>query len=218
MFQVYRKQSDTDIPMFGLPLNALIDCFGLMLPHTNVSKALTETCDIRYNGLGSYLSLKRYDKDHGQTISCNLTPIEPEEEEVDALTGTDIHIQKMILKSDWLISVIGELDKTCESIAFTFSPNDPSFTLRAIGTTGTSETSYPENSDPFISFECDRELTFSYLYSHIIMCKKALEHSVEVSVEMSLNGLLCMLFQIEGSNDTKDFVEFTFLPTGPTID
>lgn len=25
------------------------------------------------------------------------------------------------------------------------------------------------------------------------MCKKALEHSVEVSVEMSLNGLLCML-------------------------
>ncbi|CAO3681857.1 unnamed protein product [Rhizopus stolonifer] len=165
------------------------------------------------------LYYRRYDRVHKKTSACNIIPMQPEEESVDSLLGnTDIHTQKMISKSDWLSDFLGGLDKSCESIAFSFSPHGTPFTFSAIGPGISSETSYPEHSEPFINFECDRDLSFSYLYSHIILCKKALEHAVEVSIEMSLNGSLCMLFQIESSQGVHDFVEFTFVPMCPPID
>ncbi|CEI96682.1 hypothetical protein RMCBS344292_10839 [Rhizopus microsporus] len=194
MFQAYSKQANTEIPMFGLPLNALIDCFGLMVPHTSNSKSQVDNCEIRYNGPGSYFVLKRFDRDFGQTIHCKLKPMEPQEEDVDTiLTGTNTNNQKMILKSDWLKSVFEDLDKSHQRITLNFSPNDPSLTLTAIGPTSKWESSYPQSSEPFINFECDRELTFSYQYDHIKLCKRALEHSIEVSIEVSLNGVLYLL-------------------------
>ncbi|CAO3681853.1 unnamed protein product [Rhizopus stolonifer] len=157
LFQIYIKQQQ-EIDMFGLTLNTLIDCLGLMLPHNFQS---SDTCDIQYDGPGSRFSLKRYDRVHKKTSACNIIPMQPEEESVDSLLGnTDIHTQKMISKSDWLSDFLGGLDKSCESIAFSFSPHGTPFTFSAIGPGISSETSYPEHSEPFINFECDRDLSF----------------------------------------------------------
>ncbi|KAI9277763.1 repair protein Rad1/Rec1/Rad17-domain-containing protein [Sporodiniella umbellata] len=207
LFQDYFKQRE-EIAMFGLPMNALIDCLGLMLPQESRSP----DCELSYHGPGSPLRLERQDKEAKQSFHCQLYPSQPETESLDSLmTPTDLPVQKMISKADWFRDFLDDLDKSCERIAFGFHPHNH-FTFSASGKGIHYETSYPEHSEPFILFQCDQALSFSYLYSHIILCKKALEHATEVSIEMSSHGSLCILFQIEGHLNTKDFIEFTFIP------
>ncbi|KAI8985938.1 Rad1/Rec1/Rad17 [Pilobolus umbonatus] len=212
LFTKYYKDPTTENFIFGIPLNTLIDCLGIISPFTNNRGNTDDLCEMNYDGPGSRFRIAFENKEISQLLQFNLDTVQPDEENTDlSITDEVGTTQKMIIKSSWLKSALNDLDKSCQTISMTFSPNDPSFRITGEGADVICELTYPENSEPFVSFQCNEEATFSYAYSHIMLCRRALDNSFEVSLEVASNGILCMLFQMEGQDDINNFVEYTFL-------
>ncbi|KAI8880985.1 hypothetical protein K501DRAFT_223781 [Backusella circina FSU 941] len=210
MFEYFIRQ-DIDIPQFSIGLPNLIDCLHLISPLAQTgSVPLDSSCEIRYEE--GQLELANPDRERGRLVRAKLNTLESEDEDLGLNLTQEGQSQKMVMKSEWFITALNDLDDTCQTITFTFSPMDPSFKMSAVGEDNIVEMDYPENSEPFISFVCDREVTNSYSYSNIMLCKKALDHSSEVSFEVSPNGVLCLLFQIEEKNELLH-VSFTIMPS-----
>ncbi|KAI9499179.1 Rad1/Rec1/Rad17 [Zychaea mexicana] len=205
MFESYRKQQNQDIPTFGVGLNTLIDCLSLLGP---ASTPAADTCKFRYSVTGSHLEIIRDDRENNVSTNCRLVTLEPDEENMELSLNDDRNLsQQLIMKSSWLKEAMSDVDNSCERIIMTFSPTDPCFSLSGEGNIGTFQMEYQEHSEPFISFHCHEEASYSYHASHIAYCNKALDQSDEVSLRVSRDGVLSMLFRIQESH-----VEFTMLP------
>ncbi|KAI8359991.1 Rad1/Rec1/Rad17 [Blakeslea trispora] len=96
------KLNGTDIAPFALPIDSFTNCLQATVPQRSDSefavKANDDYCEIKYDGTGSYLTLSRASQP--QTILCNLTPYEPDEENPELQIGdsTEEVPQKMIIK------------------------------------------------------------------------------------------------------------------------
>ncbi|KAG2224993.1 hypothetical protein INT45_000114 [Circinella minor] len=205
MFEIYRKQQGQEVPTFGIGLNTLIDSLSLLGP---ASTPAADTCKIQYPSTGTHLVISRDDRENDVSTHCRLVTLEPDSENLELSLNDEPNLsQRAIMKSSWLKEAMSDLDKSCEKINMTFSPTDPCFSLTGEGNNGTFEMEYPEHSESFISFHCNEEATYSYHFSHIVYCNKALDQSDEVSLRVSRDGVLSMLFRIQESH-----VEFTMLP------
>ncbi|KAI8640172.1 Rad1/Rec1/Rad17 [Parasitella parasitica] len=222
LFHLFNFKQDAIIPAFGLPVDVLSNGLRIMLPAAetiNVLQGSNDYCEVTYDGTGSYLTLRRLIREPNtqqhQTMKCELIPFEPEEEstQLQFEDSTGEESQRMIMKSIWFKDLMNDLDSGYHKISLTMSPNDPPFKVVAEGADLLTEADCPQDSEPFINFVCNRELTFSYLYSHIVQCKKALDLSNEVSLEMYNNGALRLFFQIEGPLGKLDTIQFNFLPS-----
>ncbi|KAI8375995.1 repair protein Rad1/Rec1/Rad17-domain-containing protein [Radiomyces spectabilis] len=188
MFLKYERKADVDIPPFGVKIATLFDILNLVTPRNNDD---TVPCVMEYNGPGSYLELS-------EELSAT-----------EALASS----HRATMKSSWLRDALSDSDRSGEFITMSFSPHDPCFCLAGEGTNGSWKMEYPENSESFINFRCDSEITFSYRYTHIMYCSKAMDLSNDVSLAVSQNGILCMLFKLESSSHQDTYVEFTVLPS-----
>ncbi|SAM03477.1 hypothetical protein [Absidia glauca] len=210
MFERYHPGSD-NIPPFDLHMGTLVDCLGILCP----SGTLDE-CRIRYNGAGSPLELTREDGSMRLTNICKLKTLDVEPDQLDVFMNDAENEQTVIMKASWLQDALGDLDSTCEKVTIVFSDQDPCFQLFGTGANGTnSMTEYHEDSsaEPFIAFECSGEGTYRYLYSHISRCSKALDQASDVSLNISTEGVLSLLFKVgHNANDDAAYVEFTIIP------
>jgi len=55
---------------------------------------------------------------------------------------------------------MNDLDSGYNKVSLTMSPNDPPFRVVAEGTDLLTEADCPQDSEPFINFVCNQELTF----------------------------------------------------------
>ncbi|KAI8078163.1 Rad1/Rec1/Rad17, partial [Gilbertella persicaria] len=198
LFHEFRLK-EADVSLFALPIDSFINCLQVTVPQSSDNefavRANDDYCEISYDGTGSYLSLRRHISNKAnlpQTIHCELIPYEPDEESPELQIGdsTEEVPQRMIIKSDWFSELMNDLDSRYNKITLTISPHNTAFQVIAEGSDLLTESDYPEDSEPFISFTCTKELSFSYLYSHLVQCKKALDISYEVSIEMFDSGAL----------------------------
>ncbi|KAI8330959.1 repair protein Rad1/Rec1/Rad17-domain-containing protein [Choanephora cucurbitarum] len=106
LFHEFRLNG-TDIAPFALPIDSFTNCLQATVPQRSDSefavKANDDYCEIKYDGTGSYLTLRRHINSRAnmpQTILCNLTPYEPDEENPELQIGdsTEEVPQKMIIK------------------------------------------------------------------------------------------------------------------------
>ncbi|ORZ18440.1 Rad1/Rec1/Rad17 [Absidia repens] len=209
MFERYRRGTDI-VPDFDIHLGAFVDCLGILCP-----AAALDECQIQYEGVGSPLILTRTDSEKQLTNTCKIQTLEPEPD-IQSLSMYDSDTeQTVIMKASWLQDALGDLDSTCDRVSIVFSEQDPCFQLFGTGTNGTSSiTEYHEDyAEPFISFDCSREGTYKYLYSHISRCTKALDQASDVSLKISKEGVLHLLFKMgSNANDDAAYVEFTIIP------
>lgn len=114
-----------------------------------------------------------------QTMTCELIPFEPEEEssQLQFEESTEMNSVIVIMKVQrqnnftssftnpnmqpvWFKDLMNDLDSRYDKIKITISPNGTPFSVVAEGADLLSESDYPQDSEPFISFTCDQELTF----------------------------------------------------------
>ncbi|KAI8144695.1 Rad1/Rec1/Rad17 [Fennellomyces sp. T-0311] len=206
MFEAYRKHQD--MPTFSVGLNTLVDSLSLL----GSGSSTADSCKFRYSTDGSHFEIIRDDRENDVSMHCRLVTLDPDSENLDLSLSDDRNLgQRAIMKSSWLKEALSDLDKSCERITMKFSPTDPCFSLSGEGNNGAFEMEYPEHSESFISFQCNERAEFSYHFSHINYCNKALDQSDEVSLRVSRDGVLSMLFRIDESH-----VEFTMLPYDST--
>ncbi|KAF1797320.1 Rad1/Rec1/Rad17 [Mucor lusitanicus] len=217
LFQIFNLKEGAHVPALGLPVDVLSNGLRIMLPSSEVANVLqgaNDYCEMIYDGTGSHVTLRRLIREPNsqqhQTMKCELIPFEPEEEstQLQFEESSNEESQRMIMKSVWFKDLMNDLDSGYNKVSFTMSPNDPPFRVVAEGTDLLTEADCPQDSEPFINFVCNRELTFSYLYAHIVQCKRALDLSNEVSLEMYSNGALRLFFQIEGPLGKLDTIQF----------
>ncbi|GAN03952.1 cell cycle checkpoint protein RAD1 [Mucor ambiguus] len=217
LFQIFNLREGVNVPALGLPVDVLSNGLRIMLPAseaTNVLQGANDYCEVIYDGTGSRL-IRESNSLQRQTMKCELIPFEPDEEstQLQFEESSNEESQRMIMKSVWFKDLMNDLDSGYNKVSLTMSPNDPPFRVVAEGTDLLTEADCPQDSEPFINFVCNRELTFSYLYAHIVQCKRALDLSNEVSLEMYSNGALRLFFQIEGPLGKLDTIQFNFLPS-----
>ncbi|KAI8082739.1 Rad1/Rec1/Rad17 [Halteromyces radiatus] len=209
MFEQYRLGT-IDRSSFDLHLVTLVDCLGVVCP-----SGMMEGCKMKYNGIGTPLELTREDNHTHLTHTCKIKTMEPELDTIDLSVNDREIVQTVIMKASLLQDALGDLDSSCEQITIKFFSQDLHFQLFGTGTNGTtSMTDYhADNAEPFIAFDFSCDGTYKYLYSHIARCTKALDQASDVTMKISVEGFLSLLFKIGTSvNDDAAYVEFTFIP------
>lgn len=78
------------------------------------------------------------------STQCRLVTLDPDPEsmELNINEGPTL-IDRAIMKSSWLKDALGDLDKTCERVTMTFSPEDPCFRLQGDGANGSFQVHDP---------------------------------------------------------------------------
>ncbi|CDH58349.1 cell cycle checkpoint protein rad1-like [Lichtheimia corymbifera JMRC:FSU:9682] len=206
LFDTYRIQAGSDpIQPFGVSIGTMLDCLGILMPAPGET---VDACKIRYMEEGQPVEFNREDPDH--EVRCSLVTLEPELDDESLTLSSDIQL-RAIMRSSALNDALGDLDKSCDRITFKFSPENPQFYLKGESDQGMYEIEYPGSSETFISFQCEGDVMHCYHYSHFMHCKRALEQSDEVSIRVSQDGVLCLLFRLQSSS-RESYVEFTILP------
>ncbi|CAO3631748.1 unnamed protein product [Cunninghamella echinulata] len=210
-FERYRKQPDTTVEPFNVNLNTFVDCLSILGPSAS---GTADTCKIIYRSEGSPLEITREDRELKLSITSKITPLEVDTDAASITANDTEVIQRAIMKANWLNDALSDLDTSCERVTMVFSNVDPCFKLYGEGGTGIdSMTEYFENTEPIVGFDSTEDGSYSYLYSHIIHCTKALEQAKEVSMKVSSEGILSMLFRLKSNDDA--YIEFTVLPYQP---
>ncbi|KAG2232075.1 Rad1/Rec1/Rad17 [Thamnidium elegans] len=226
LFHIYNIKENIEMSAFGMSIDTLNSCFSCVMPkvasqlHYNKSLEPKLTfdndsnyCEITYDGTGSLFGVRRTSKDKYEHVTCNMLPFEPEEESDDLkFSDTQDTPQKIVLPAKWFKDALDGLDASSKRIEIIMSPDDPSFEVVG-GADDTQESHIPKNFELIINFQCDRKLAYFYLYSHIMLCSKALALASEVSIEMHLNGALRFIIRLISSDQAENFIEYYFLPS-----
>ncbi|CAO3692725.1 unnamed protein product [Umbelopsis ramanniana] len=203
-FSQYRFTSSDDAPRFTVGSDALIGCLGIIASNQD------DGCKMKYAGEGAVFEIRGVNREAMEI--CKLKTLEPEEEYIGLNLGDNVSwLQATLMKSDWFKDALSDLDSTCESVTFHISPDDQFFRLSANGESGEWNMEYPAQSDAFLEFHAETEVKFSYRYSHLALCKKALEISEHVSLRTDPYGYLGLLFSVETSSRTT-YIEFVIAP------
>jgi len=70
----------------------------------------------------------------------------------------------------------------------------PMLRIQATGTFGSTEMDYPNDRDVLETFECTRNVIFSYRFGHISRALRALQSSTKTSLRIDEEGLLSLQF------------------------
>ncbi|KAL0092045.1 Rad1/Rec1/Rad17 [Phycomyces blakesleeanus] len=209
MFENYRRSNTVFVP-FAIDLAALVNCLSIVSLATGV---LSDTCSLFYDGNGGPFEIMREDINAHVVTKCKVNTYDIDGNNATIEMRDDfMESFQVIMKASALVNVFYEIDSTCERVTMSFSPVDNSFRLTGKGTKGSWEMKYHHDSGSFISFKCEEEISFSYHYSYIMACTKALIHATRVHLRFTPNGILCMLLQIEAPKQ-EGYVEFTVLPS-----
>ncbi|KAI8075289.1 Rad1/Rec1/Rad17 [Gongronella butleri] len=211
LFERYRRLPE-DIPSFDIHLQTLQDCLGMIGP----AMGTNDTCRLIYRGTGAPLEIMLEDKEAHLVINCKVTPLETEPDAMDFMINDQETAQRIIIKAQWLLDAFGDLDSECSKVVFAFNSTEtnsasPCFMLYGDGANGvTSKTEFTLDSEAFIGFESTQAAQYSYQYTHINHCVKAVEQASEVSLRINTDGVLCILIRLKATDEAN--LEYTILP------
>ncbi|GHJ85253.1 hypothetical protein NliqN6_1655 [Naganishia liquefaciens] len=172
-----------------------------------------------WQGEGEPLTMLLKDDDgRSPTTRCMLNLLDPEEV-LDEVFEQERMVSHVIMKSTWLQEALADLDPSCSKITITIAPPadngddaadgaDPYriprrrklsarekagiFRLEAVGNFGKTELDYPNDKDVMDVFLCSEFQRFSYAYNTFILCQKALQTSIKVSLRTDDDGFLSL--------------------------
>ncbi|KAJ3051060.1 ssDNA endodeoxyribonuclease [Rhizophlyctis rosea] len=144
---------------------------------------------------------------------CRVSTYDPDEMlDLQSVFAEERTVCKVIMKSTWLKSAFSEIDTTATSISLLLSPHPPFFRLSASGLAGEAEMDYPKDTDVLESFQCYDTINYSYKFSLIHPCLKALAASSKTSIRVNDVGVLSMQFMINLNSKDVTFIEFLICP------
>ncbi|KAH9484080.1 putative pyruvate dehydrogenase protein X component, mitochondrial [Psilocybe cubensis] len=199
----------------NLPMRGLDAYFG-----NGGSNSKRTSMRLSYPGGGYPLTLIIAEDAAGPTTTCEITTFDPEPQ-LELEFDTSKTVLRIILKSSWLRDALSELDPSCEKLAFIGNPPisanqqqlplasdanarqkqkqrspvmKPMLRIQATGTFGSTEMDYPNDREVLETFECTRNVSFSYRFGHISRTIKALSSSTKTSLRIDEDGLLSLQF------------------------
>ncbi|KAG0168070.1 ssDNA endodeoxyribonuclease [Apophysomyces sp. BC1015] len=198
MFATYRKLAETEVAPFALDLKTLVNCLAWG------GAVGTNTCKFHYTGPGYQLELLREDRTLHATTHCWLKTLEPDTDyegpDVNGDPGSD---QRVYMRSSGLKDAFDELDPSCKEITITLSPENPCFQLIGDGQRQNAQIRYLKESDAIISLQCRQNISFTYEYEKLLQCFKTLELSDQMSLRLTPEGYLHLMFHIPDSMDKE---------------
>ncbi|CAO3692728.1 unnamed protein product [Umbelopsis ramanniana] len=208
-FSQYRFTS-SDCTRFTVNSDALIACLGIIASRQN------DGCTMKYVSEGAAFEIRGVNNEAME--KCRLRTLEPEEEFIGLNLGDEVSwLQYTVMKTDWLRDALRHLDPTCgstcecESVTFHISPDAEFIRLSANAELDAWNMEYSVRSETLLEFDALTEVNFSYRYSDLALCKKALEMSENVSLRTDPSGYLGLLFPVEISLTTT-YIEFVIAP------
>ncbi|KAL0134812.1 hypothetical protein PUN28_001526 [Cardiocondyla obscurior] len=201
VFDEYDLKEDV---IFSLSLSILVDCLCMLRSHED-----SATLQIFYQGTGYPLSI--IIEEDSVITDCSLRTLEVE-------TMLDFHfkpedvVNKVVLQTELLKDVMGELDSTSEVVELCLSPEKPYFRISTEGLGGVCHIDLPHNSDLIGTFQCTLTATSIFKLMHIKPAMKALSCSKKVSLRTNKAGLLCFQYLIETENGQTCYIEYYISP------
>lgn len=201
---------------FNINLGVLCECLGIFHSPENSIRMI-------YKGSGAPLALIMEDAANNNcVIECSIrTQNETEPMEFD----DDARVNQIVLRSGQFLEILNEVDRTCEEIQLTLSPNAPFFRVRTMGIIqSATEFQVDRTSESIISFNCKQRTCFSYKMNQIKLLARGLPLSSKISLSTDKNGLLtCQVILIMADSDggvggvasrddSKMYIEYFILP------
>ncbi|GAA95265.1 hypothetical protein E5Q_01921 [Mixia osmundae IAM 14324] len=187
---------------------------------------------LSYRGVGHPLVLLL--EESGVVTTCEITTFVPEEI-LDISFREELRVQKVIMKSEWLLNALSEAEKSCDRICFTFASAEdnpaairagrprPLFRVEALTDVGSSaEMEFPFDQDIVESFECVGMVSNTYKFDHLRFAFNALSASTKTSMRTDEEGLLSLQFMLPMSSargrakPSIGYAEFLCLPLSET--
>ncbi|XP_053691304.1 cell cycle checkpoint protein RAD1 [Sabethes cyaneus] len=199
---------------FGLNLKAFTDCLSLL-----VGSGYDSNLKIIYKGDGAPLVLIL--KQHGDddlVTECSVKTMEPLEM-LDFELDEEQSCSKVNVKGPEFFMLLSEIDKNCNEVEVSLSPNDPHFKLTIFGEiSAESCVEITDNSDMLISFQSSTTTTNRYNFAHFKLVMRTLALASQVSLITNRNGLLKIQVKIANPDNSDIFVEYFIMSQCDTDD
>ncbi|KAJ8609255.1 hypothetical protein MRB53_039196 [Persea americana] len=195
LFSTYSYKS-SEVISFGISLAALMEvlsiynpAYGSSFAATNNPLRLGNTLRIIYKSVGSSLDLVL--EDQNVVTKCQLTTYEPDDM-VDIELISDPVPSKIIMRGEWLVDAITELDASqTDVLNIRQSPRRPFLRLSARGLLGSVQMDYPNDRSVLETFICAEEHRNSYKFSMIKQSARAMKEASKWAKE----GILSWTFE-----------------------
>ncbi|KAH9502366.1 ssDNA endodeoxyribonuclease [Bulinus truncatus] len=192
---------------FKINLTVLLECLTIFgssaTPSGNTSLKLC------YAGYGCPLILML--EEDGVLTDCSLKTLEPDEILDFDFSSANV-INKIIMKSECLKEVFGELDTTSEVLQILISPDEPYLQFSTFGNSGSTHSSFPKDSDMVESFQSAKIQTNRYKINLLKPSVKALNLSTRISIRTDNRGFLSLQYMIKTEDGQICFVEYYCAP------
>ncbi|XP_012227665.1 cell cycle checkpoint protein RAD1 [Linepithema humile] len=192
--------------IFSINLNILVGCLRVFWPASQEDSVAVQ---IFYKGIGYPVSV--IIEEDGLITDCSLKTLE-----VDTLL--DFHLEsenvvnKVVLKTELLKDIIGELDQTSDLVKLCLSPEEPFFRISTNGLRGICHITLPHDSNLIDTFQCTSTGTSSFKFAHIKPAMKALSCANQVSLRTDSTGLLCFQYMVKADNEHTCYMEYYISP------
>ncbi|KYN34805.1 Cell cycle checkpoint protein RAD1 [Trachymyrmex septentrionalis] len=188
---------------FSLNLNILVDCLCMFWP---TSQEDSVTMQIFYKGTGYPLTI--IIEENGIITDCSLKTLEVKEL-LDFHLDTENVVNKVVLQTKLLKSIMAELDPTSRLLELHLSPEEPFFRISLQGIGSVCDIDLPHDDDDLIdTFQCTKTVTSTFKLEHIILAMKALSCANKISLRTNDAGLLCFQYMIKTEDGNTCYMEY----------
>ncbi|CAG9559378.1 unnamed protein product [Danaus chrysippus] len=204
-FTEYHVRDDVDV-LFKINISVLTECLNIFGANEDSSLKMYYRCE------GSPLLLVL----QPQSMINVMTDCEIATQIADSileLRDEDVpEVAKLVLKASAFMGLLGDLERSCDTIEINLSPEHPNVSIITYGMQDRSCIDVPKSSDMVQSFSCKQAIRLKYQLYHLRLIMKALAISSKVVLRSSSNGLLLIQLKLEKEDQRQMFTEFFILP------
>ncbi|XP_050353084.1 cell cycle checkpoint protein RAD1 [Nymphalis io] len=204
-FTEYHVRTDVDV-MFKISIAVLTECLNIF------GASEESTLKMYYRSEGSPLLLVLQPQSvHNVMTDCEIST-QTADSVLELKDEDSSEVAKLVLKATAFLSLLADLERSCDVIELNLSPDHPNVSIITYGMQDRSCIDVPKSADMVESFSCDHPVTLKYQLPHIRLIMKALAISSKVVLRCSSNGILLLQLKLEKEDQRQMFSEFYILP------
>ncbi|XP_045517206.1 cell cycle checkpoint protein RAD1 [Pieris brassicae] len=204
-FNEYHVRDDVDV-MFKISIAVLTECLNIFGSAEESSLKMYYRCE------GSPLLLVLQPQSFSNVMTDCEISTQTAESVLELRDEDTEEVAKLVLKAPAFLSLLVDMEKTCDIIEINLSPEHPNVSIVTYGMQDRSCIDMPKSSDMVQSFNCEKSVTLKYQLQHIRLIMKALAVSSKVVLRCSSNGLLLLQLKLEKEDQRQMFSEFYIVP------